>query len=184
MRSSLAIKRFVRRLIQLAMVRPHLVAFASVAIAASTVGCMNNLSPRMKLDEAVQDMNTAARFGRIDLATERVDGKVRPEFLKRHRLWGGDVRIVDVEIGSIEKMTDKEAVLFVSYSWFRPSEGSLRTTTIRQTWKNTEGNADTWALYDEERSAGDVGLLGEPPVLVLRPDVPKARFETTRIPGN
>jgi hypothetical protein len=183
MRPSLAFKRFVRRLIRLSVARPHWIALACFAPAA-IAGCASSLSPRMKLDEAVQDMNTAARFGRIDLATERVAGTVRQDFLKRHRLWGADVRIVDVEIGSVEKMTEKEAVLYVSYSWFRPTVGSLRATTVRQTWKNNDGNADTWALYEEERAGGDVGLLGEPPVVVLKPETPKVRFETTRIPGN
>ncbi len=153
---------------------------ALAAVGASlVVGCMGSMSPRAKLDDAVQEMNTAARFGRGDIAAERVAPAARPEYLKRHRLWGGDVRIVEVEYGGIEKITESEAIILVGFGWYRPNEGVLRTTTVRQTWRNDKGTGP-WFLHDEERAGGDVGLLGEK-TEVVTPEKKNVQFETTVI---
>ena len=141
---------------------------------------MGAMTPRGKLDEAVQETAMASRFGRHDVAMEHVAGASRTGFIKRHKLWGTDVRIVDVEIGGVEKSGSKEAVVLVGFSWFRPNEGTLRATVVRQTWKNDDGTGP-WFLVEEERASGDVGLLGEPPVTVLAPPKEKAQFETTVI---
>lgn len=140
---------------------------------------MASMSPRAKLDDAVQEMNTAARFGRGDIAAERVAPTARPEFMKRHRSWGGDVRIVDVEYGGIEKISDREAIILVGFGWYRPNEGVLRLTTVRQTWRNDKG-VGPWFLYEEERASGDVGLLGEA-TKVVAPEKKNMQFETTVI---
>ena len=158
-----------------------LVTSASLASLPFTGGCMSAMTPRGKLDEAVQETAMAARFSRLDVATEHVAVAARPDFVKRHRLWGGEVRIVDVELGGMEKNSNKEAVVLVGFSWFRPSEGALRTTIVRQTWRNEDGTGP-WFLTDEERASGDVGLLGEPQVVVLTPANSKPQhFETTVI---
>jgi hypothetical protein len=149
--------------------------FASLALS----GCMGAMSPAAKLDDAVKETNDAARFGRTDLAIERVLPASRAEFAKRHRLWGSDVRIVDVEYGGLEKMTEGEAILVVGFGWFRPNEGVLRTTTVRQTWRNDKGRGP-WYLDTEERVSGDLGLLGET-VTVVKPEKKNVQFETTVI---
>lgn len=142
-------------------------------------GCMGGMSPAGKLDDAVKETNDAVRFGRTDLAVERVLPASRTAYVKRHRQWGNDVRIVDVEYGGVEKMTEGEAVVLIGFGWFRPSEGTLRTTTVRQTWRNDKGRGP-WYLADEERAAGDPGLLGEQ-VTVVKPEAKKVQFETTVI---
>ncbi len=153
--------------------------YSHAAFGLLLAGCMSHMTPRGKLDDTVQEVNMAARFGRTDIATERVAPSARAAFIKRHKLWGGDVRIVEVEYGGIEKITDSEAIILVGFGWFRPVEGVLRTTVVRQTWKNDQGSGP-WYLYDEERANGDVGLLGEQ-TTVLTPGKKNMQFETTVI---
>jgi hypothetical protein len=180
MSSLVRLRRRVLAWIRLELTRPRA---ALAALALGTAACSASMGPKAKLDEAVQDYNTAARFGRLDIARERVASIARVGFAKRHALWGSDVRVVDVEMGSVEKSSNSEVTLLVAYSWFRPNEGTLRTTTVRQTWK-TEAFAEGWTLQTEERASGDVGLLGEPPVSVLAPKKSEAHFQTLVIPGD
>jgi hypothetical protein len=170
------LRRFVVRLLRLELRRPRAqIAFALLAVS----GCVSPMTPRAKLDEHVHEMNTAARFGRHDLAAERVAPEARASFAARHRAWGTEVRIVDLEYGGVERVSEEEAVILVAFNWYRPAEGLLRTTTVRQTWRNDKGTGP-WFLVAEQRAAGDVGLLGEA-TTVLRPERPDVRFETTII---
>lgn len=179
------LRRVVLALLGRELRRPRsslrLASFALVGglSAVALVGCMGAMSPAAKLDDAVKETNDAARFGRTDLAVERVLPASRAAFAKSHRMWGNDVRIVDVEYGGVEKMTEGEAIIVVGFGWFRPNEGVLRTTTVRQTWKNDRGRGP-WFLSEEERTGGDPGLLGEA-VTVVKPEAKKVQFETTVI---
>jgi hypothetical protein len=164
--------RFVRQLL-----RPTL-AFA--LLAGGTSACTSPMTPAAKLNEAVQDTNMALRFGRKDVAMDRVAIIARAAFMKNHRLWGSELQIVDVEFGGLEKMTEKEAVVLVGFSWFRPKEGLLRATVVRQTWKNDDGTGP-WHLVAEERASGDLGLLGDT-VVVVTPEKKDKHFETKVIP--
>ncbi|GAC1351554.1 MAG: hypothetical protein NVS3B20_03320 [Polyangiales bacterium] len=173
-------RRFVRafsRLLRWMKAKPHLALAFGVPVYG---GCLSAMTPRGKLDDAVQEVNMAARFGRNDIASERVAVSGRAGYVKRHRLWGNDVRIVDMELSALEKSSQTEAVVLVGFSWFRPNEGTLRATMVRQTWKTADGTGP-WFLVDEERASGDVGLLGEPTVVVLAPPKSNAQFETTVI---
>jgi hypothetical protein len=170
------LRRLVLELLSRELKRPrNMVLFASLAFG----GCIGGISPAAKLDDAVKETNDAARFGRTDLAVERVLPASRAAFAKRHRLWGSEVRVVDVEYGGLEKMSEGEAVIVVGFGWFRPAEGVLRTTMVRQTWRNDRGRGP-WYLDTEERVGGDVGLLGEA-VTLVKPDKKNAQFETTVI---
>jgi hypothetical protein len=168
----------------LAVATPALIAL----LALPAVGCATATNARAKLDDAVQETNVAARFGRGDIAVERVHATARDAFVKHHRRWGSDVRIVDVELGGIERMSGQEAVVLVTFGWFRPDEGRLRTTVLRQTWRTVDESG--WWLFAEDQASGDVGLLDEPakkgdansPAAPKEP--PRPRYETTTIPGD
>lgn len=121
----------------------------------------------------------AVRFGRTDIASENVAPEARKRFAERHRMWGSEVRVVDWEFGGVEKSSNQEAVVVIGFSWYRPTDGVLRSTSVRQTWKNDKG-VGPWFLYEEERVSGDIGLLGEP-TTVLRPERKNVQFETTVI---
>lgn len=159
--------------------------FASLspaAVAGLVAACASPMTPGAKLNDAVQETNMAMRMGRNDIALENVAVAGRAAFMAHHKSWGGDVSIVDVELGGVEKMTKSEAVVLVGFQWFRPSEGELRATVVRQTWKNDDGSGP-WFLFAEETASGDVGLFGDKKVKVVVPEKKNTHFETVTIPG-
>jgi hypothetical protein len=111
---------------------------------------------------------------RIDLAVGSTAPAARDEFLKRRAAWGGDVRIVDVELGGLSMPDSDHAIFQVDYAWMRMDEDTLRSTRITQRWASSKGS---WVLESEKRAAGDVGLFGEH-VEVLRPAQRDTQFAT------
>ncbi len=137
----------------------------SVGLSLAALGCMGQTKVG-KLQEAASNLNMATRFGRMDVATELVAPASLQDFAKRHAAWGGALRIVDVEYQGIQFVDDNKAIVFVAVGWQRPDEPNLRVTHLAQVWDYGQGG---WKLTDETRSAGDVGLIGEP-TEYLRPD--------------
>ncbi|HKQ70418.1 MAG TPA: hypothetical protein VJT73_13810 [Polyangiaceae bacterium] len=142
-------------------------------------GCaaLGNFSPTVRVQDAANDLTTATRFGRMDVAMERVSRAGREPFARRHANWGGSLRVVDCEILGL-RLTDKEhAVVMLSVNWQRLDDTEMRSTQITQHWQDHRG---TWLLETEERTTGDVGLLGDN-ATVVRPPPSSARFETITI---
>lgn len=139
-------------------------AFSLVLLLAAA-GCMAQ-SKMGKLQEAATTLNTATRFGRMDVATELVARDDLQPFAKRHAAWGSMLRIVDVEYQGIQFVEDNKAIVLVAVGWQRPDETNLRVTQLAQVWDYGQGG---WKLSDETRNAGDMGLLGES-IDVLRPE--------------
>ncbi|HTA93296.1 MAG TPA: hypothetical protein VK745_27150 [Polyangiaceae bacterium] len=124
--------------------------------------------------DAARDANIAARFGRIDIAAGSTTNAARDEFLRRRATWGGDIRIVDVELGGLSMPDSDHAVFQVDFAWMRMDEDTLRSTRVAQRWTSSKGS---WVLESEKRVAGDIGLFGER-VQVLRPPQRDAQFAT------
>jgi len=112
----------------------------------------------MRLTESAYDLNTAARFGRMDIALEHVKEAARDDFNQRHAGWGRSVRIVDAEMGAMSIRKDGDADVTLSVSWQRFDETTMRTTEISQRWTEKRG---TWWMTSEEERGGDRGLLAE-----------------------
>lgn len=129
-----------------------------LVIAAWASGCAGGFAGRGRLDDAIAEYNQAARFGRADVAFEHVASDQRKSLAERHRAWGSTIQVLDVECTGVEKMSDAEAVVVVSYGWSRLGDSALRTTVVRQTWRNSGG---PWALVAEERASGDRGLFSD-----------------------
>ncbi len=110
------------------------------------------------LNDAARDMNLAARFGRIDLAAQRTAKEAREHFLERRAAWGRDLRIVDVEVASVQLQGEDSADVHVDVAWVRNNEGVLRSTRLAQLWRDGDGD---WMMERERRVAGDLGLFGE-----------------------
>jgi hypothetical protein len=144
------------------------------------VGCSALPSPMARAQEAAQDFNTNTRYGRNELAVERVAPSAREAFLSHHHAWGSSVQIADVEFEGLHAKGDHEAVVTVRVGWYRPEEEDLHSTTLKQTWRDQNG----WKLMDEERLEGDIGLLGEA-VVFQGPAEPKSttQFPTVRLQG-
>jgi hypothetical protein len=130
-------------------------ALASAAcLAAALAGCVAPPNSAQRLNDAAYDLNTATRFGRMDIASEHVAALVRDEFARRHAEWGRSVRIVDLEFTGAS-ITKEGADVLVTVTWQRPSDPVVRVTSITQRWSETRG---TWSLMAEEEK-GDPGLL-------------------------
>lgn len=117
-------------------------------------------SAAQRLTDAAYEMNTATRFGRMDVAAEHVASKSMEDFQKHHVEWGRRVRIVDLEFGGARVEEKDNATVSVAVTWQKPDDAVVRSTTITQHWHDDKG---TWHLVSEETKAGDDGLLGEPP---------------------
>lgn len=135
-------------------------------LGALATGCMTPPSPSQRVADAARELNMAARFGRMDVAMGHTSSGARDHFVRRRGEWGKEVRVVDFELAGLEMSDADHAVVVVDISWVRLREGTLRGTRVAQTWKN--GDEGGWRLVREKRVAGDVGLFGEP-VVVLHP---------------
>lgn len=122
--------------------------------------CVVPPSSSQRLTEAAMELNTATRFGRMDVALERVGAKAREDFLNRHAEWGTRLRVVDVEFGGFDLVKRDEAEVFLDVLWLRNDEATVRATRIVQRWRDERGH---WELVGEERKDGATGLLGDTP---------------------
>jgi hypothetical protein len=148
-------------------------------VVLSLVGCWNPGNPSRRLAESAYDMNTATRFGRMDVALEHVGSEARETFAKKHSGWGKSVRIVDLEFGGISlKNKGSEAEVFVTVSWQRLDEADVRVTSVAQRWTDVRG---TWSLMSEEEKSGDRGLLAEAGKAIDTPAAPARASYRTRV---
>ena len=155
----------------------HSVAALPCALALVLTAC-GGVTPASRVQEAAQDLNTAARFGRMDVALERVGKNGREDFVRHHLGWGKAVRIVDYEFQGLALRDKEHADVFLTVGWQRPEEGEVRGTSVTQHWKDHRGN---WLLESEERTSGDVGLLGETIVVVRPPPRADVQFQSVTI---
>jgi hypothetical protein len=135
----------------------------ALALLGTLTGCMAPMSPVQRMQDAANDLTIATRFGRMDVALERVSQASREEFLRKHAGWGSAIRIADCDLSSLRLLDRDHATVTLTVSWQRIDESELRGTQIAQKWKDHRGR---WLLESEERLAGDIGLLGEPTTLV------------------
>jgi len=134
----------------------------SLLLPLALAGCLfQNLSPGTKLREAVQDGNEAARWGRLDIAMEKVaPGYVR-EYARRHHDWGSAIQMADVEILRMQMADDeKKATVVVAFGWYDYDTMTLERTVVRQKWNSL--SAGGFVLAEEEVIDGNERLL-EPP---------------------
>jgi hypothetical protein len=136
------------------------------------------------MQEAAGDFNLHSRFGRNEVAVLQVDPEAREEFARHRAAWGTSIRIADLEMTglTLNNKEQTEATVTLKVAWFRPADGELRLTHLRQRWRDRSGD---WKLVKEERMDGEVGLLGES-VERVRSDerAPRAQFPTQRLTGN
>ncbi|HEY3235797.1 MAG TPA: hypothetical protein VGJ84_13860, partial [Polyangiaceae bacterium] len=131
----------------------------SLCLLLLCFGCSIIPSTAERVSDAARELNLALRFGRMDVAVERVERDLRSEFVSRHALWGRALRVVDVELTGLSMEEPTQALVLVDVSWVRSDETTLRTTRIAQTWKDGGGG---WVLVRERRVEGDVGVFGTP----------------------
>lgn len=129
-----------------------------LVMLACVSGCFAPASPALRVNDAAHDLNVATRFGKMELAVSYVDASVRPDFTARRSQWGRDIRIIDVDLGSVEIKDETHAIVTIDVSWVPLHDNMLRSTRLTQTW---EDKGKGWKLTREVRAAGDQGLFGE-----------------------
>jgi hypothetical protein len=145
------------------------------AIAAATLaGCFAPMTPMQRMQDAANDLTTATRFGRMDMALERVSQASRDDFIRKHTAWGSAIRIADCDLSGLRLLDKEHAAVTLTISWQRIDESDLRGTQIAQRWRDHHGR---WLLETEERIAGDIGLFGEP-TTVVRAVESRTQFES------
>jgi hypothetical protein len=154
------------------------IKLSSSLAALLLAGCLGNFTPVQRVQEAAHDLTTAARFGRMDIALERVSRNAREDFVKRHAAWGNAVRVVDSEVHGMALRDKEHADVFVTVGWQRIQESEMRVTYLAQHWRDHRGS---WLLEGEERTAGDVGLLGEPITIVHPARTDNVQFDSITI---
>lgn len=146
-------------------------------VALSGVACMSGITPAQRVQDAANDYATAVRFGRMEVAAGQVSQNGHGAFVRQHAAWGNTLRVLDCELLALRLREKDHAEVVVSVSWQRVDETETRVTQVAQLWKDDSGS---WRLESEERSRGDVGLLGEPVTVVPAPAGP-TQFRTITI---
>ena len=139
-------------------------AVLPVALAGILAGCMmiDSISPQVRLSDQVHQLNDEVRWGRVDLAAQRVSASHRPAFIAQHRAWGSDVRVADADVTNMDMdLGDGRCASYVAYSWIDERSMTLRTTTVRQIWR---GEGEGFVLIGEEILGGDESLLPGAPL--------------------
>lgn len=137
-------------------------------------GCFAPMTPLQRMQDAANDLTTATRFGRMDMAMGRVSHASRDEFTRKHAAWGSAIRIADCDLSGLRLLDKEHATVTLTVSWQRIDESDLRGTQIVQKWHDERGR---WLLESEERTAGDIGLFGEP-TTVVRAAQTRTQFES------
>jgi hypothetical protein len=156
------------------------IACRSLAAAAALLGACaappNNFARAL---QTAQDFNLDSRFGRGDSMADRIAPELRQEYGTRHHGWGGDVRLVDVELAGSTPRGEHDIDVLVRVSWYLTRDEEVHSTTLEQGWRDQAGG---WRLVSERRVEGDVGLLGEH-IVYETPPVPRpaAQFPTIRL---
>lgn len=114
-------------------------------------------SRSQRVQEAAYELNVGLRFGQTAVALEKVASQERGEFLKRHRQWNRQLRIVDVDLVGMN-IQETEAEVYVTIQWQHEDFSDVRSTVIRQHWKDNRGS---WQLVSEAHAQGDQGLFGD-----------------------
>src|SRR5262245_39561124 len=133
---------------------------ASVLASLLLVGCFAPPPPSQRVADVAREVNTAARFGRMDVALDHTADGARDHFAKHRASWGGDVRVLDFELSALSMKDMENAVIVVDIQWMRVDEDALRMTRVEQTWRGKTGDHG-WTLVRERRVGGDIGLFGE-----------------------
>src|SRR5262245_22215158 len=97
-------------------------------LVGGLAACIGNLTPAQRVQDAANEFTTATRFGRTDMALERVGRDERERFLRRRAAWGSALRIVDCDIVAMRLTDRNHADVMLAVSWQRVDESEMRVT--------------------------------------------------------
>jgi hypothetical protein len=139
--------------------KPWLVV-ACLLLSPVAGGCMAPPPPSQRVADVARELNTAARFGRMDVALGHTADGTRKHFSQRRAAWGTDVRVLDFELSGLAMKDSENATVLVDIQWMRIDQDTLRVTRVEQSWRGATEDRG-WVLVRERRIGGDLGLFGE-----------------------
>lgn len=138
------------------------VAALALALPIAFVACLGRSQmTQERLRDSVVGYNDELRFGRMDLAVQRVAPPLRAAFVGGHYRWGREITIADAELVNVEAVGEDydRAVSFVTFRWYATGSTIVRETLVRQEWVKDHS---TYALVAEAVIDGDPILLAIP----------------------
>lgn len=131
------------------------------AIGLSFGGCtLANMTPQARFSEAAYTLNDAARWGQVDLALQHVSPRYVERFTDRHRNWGEQVSIAEVDLLRMQIAEDRQtATSEISLSWFNDGGVMVKSSVISQKWIAEHGK---FKLVDESVRKGDPEVFAAP----------------------
>jgi hypothetical protein len=121
-------------------------------------GCLlESASTSKKLNDSVEAINKATRWGQLGQAQMLVDPIYRSRFMETHSHWGQLIQLADSEVMQVELAPDKQsAISVISYQWYMNDAMTLHESVVRQRWSRM---SDHFALFSETVVQGDPRLL-------------------------
>lgn len=117
------------------------------------------MTPQARFSDAAHTLNDAARWGRVDIASQYVAPEYLERFRSRRTGWGREVSIADADLTAMQLASDHDsAVTEVSLSWYDAHGVSLRNSVILQKWEARRG---TFKLIDESIQSGDPRIFAD-----------------------
>ncbi|MBW2460414.1 MAG: hypothetical protein JRH11_02125 [Deltaproteobacteria bacterium] len=132
----------------------------ALVVAASFLGgCLyQNMSPATKLRDSVEAGNEGARWGRMDIAYERIAPEYVRDYARRHYDWGDGIQMADLDILRLEMAEDEDSAnVTVAFGWYDYDTMILHRTVVRQKWRST--GSGYFVLFEEEIIDGSDQLL-------------------------
>jgi hypothetical protein len=148
---------------------------AGLALSVAWSACVTPPPPAERASDAARQLNVASRFGELASVIDMTSPRIRERFQARRSDWGKEVRVVDVELASLDLSDARHAKVTVDFSWTRTNEGTLRATRVLQEWESADG---PWLLVRERRVSGDIGLFGERVAVQEAAPRPDVQFPT------
>ena len=126
----------------------------AIFFALALSGCLfQSFAPTEILRDQVHSLNDETRWGRVDLASERVAPRFRSHFVESRASWGADVRIADTELNQLTLAPDMmSATSTVEITWYDQRTMEVSSTVLRQHWVKTD---DHFLLDRESVLSGD-----------------------------
>lgn len=136
--------------------------FLALLLVCLSSCIMQNMSPETRLRDAVVELNEETRWGRMDVARQRVSPAFRQQFVLSHARWGGDIQIADSDILGVNAGKDDGAAISrVAVRWYDQRTMLLSDTVLRQTWQSQK---QSYILMSESVESGHPGLLAMPEI--------------------
>src|SRR5258708_32930204 len=108
-------------------------------LAAALAACAAPPGALARAQEAAQELNLDTRFGRTELAMDRVAPSAREAFAAHHRAWGTAVRVADVELAGMHAKGERTVEVVARVAWDRPDQRELRLTPHKHSERGKDG---------------------------------------------